>query len=91
MRRHRPYLRQFHAKFATLAMKSVGIWIRMPAPSPVSGSQPAAPMGEVNQHLKTLAMNLVVVRHECWQPTHATRIVFIPWMIEPLRCGVRRR
>jgi hypothetical protein len=43
-------------------------------------------MGEVNQHLKTLANDLVApFATNAGNQPHATRIVFIPWMIEPLR------
>jgi hypothetical protein len=43
-------------------------------------------MGEVNEHLKALADNLVApFATNAGNQPHATRIVFIPWMIETLR------
>jgi hypothetical protein len=55
----------------------------MPAPSPVSGSQPA--VGEVDQDLKALADNLMALfAANVRDQSHAAGIVLIPWMIEPL-------
>ena len=59
----------------------------MPAPSPVSGiATGCAAVGEVDQHLKTLADNLVaLLAANAGDQAHAAGIVLIPWMIEPLR------
>ena len=80
--------RQLHAQFAAFAQKKCmgNLDQNARAVARLRVASGRAAMGEVDEHLKALADDLVALfALDAGNQPHAAGIVFIPWMIESLR------